>query len=326
MSQFTHTAIQPGKVWHDSHGSPIQAHGGSVLYAHGTYYWFGEDKRAETIEQRVEFTGFRCYASEDLLNWRDEGIVLSPVADDPEHDLYPQHVPERPRVIYNAGTGQYVLWAHIDRFGEDGRRCLAHTGVAVSASPTGPYAYLGSFRPNSCESRDMTVFVDDDGAAYLCYASARNADLHITRLRDDYLSPCSDYQVLFPGAFREAPALCKHHGLYYLITSGCTGWYPNRAEYAVSASPFGPWQIMGSPCIGSEEMVATTFNAQATCVLPVAGRPGAFLFLADRWNADCLSDSRYVWLPMRIEGERVSVEWHDSWDVSIFDQASVMNK
>lgn len=32
------------------------------------------------------------------------------------------------------------------------------------------------------------------------------------------------------GMSREAPAMFKYKGLYLMLTSGCTGWNPNRAE------------------------------------------------------------------------------------------------
>lgn len=37
-------AIYPGKVWLDTEGKRIQAHGGSVMYWDGIYYWYGENK------------------------------------------------------------------------------------------------------------------------------------------------------------------------------------------------------------------------------------------------------------------------------------------
>ena len=37
-------SFNPGKVWLDSEGKRIQAHGGSILYVDGVYYWYGENK------------------------------------------------------------------------------------------------------------------------------------------------------------------------------------------------------------------------------------------------------------------------------------------
>ena len=50
-----------------------------------------------------------CYSSKELLNWKFEGIVLSAVKDDPNHDLHPSKVLERPKVIFNKKTGKFVM-------------------------------------------------------------------------------------------------------------------------------------------------------------------------------------------------------------------------
>ena len=38
------THILPGQIWRDTNGERIQAHGASVFYENGKYYWYGEDK------------------------------------------------------------------------------------------------------------------------------------------------------------------------------------------------------------------------------------------------------------------------------------------
>ncbi len=308
------SCFRPGERWLDTDGNPIQAHGGGVLFVDGVYYWYGENKAAETIDgARVPFLGFSAYASPDLLNWRNLGVVLPPVANDPDHDLHPAAVPERPKVLFNPPTGNYVMWMHIDRLGADGRRYLARTGVAVATHPAGPFRYLGSFRPNGCESRDMTVFRDADGSGWLYYASNRNADLHVTRLTEDFRDVETEYTVLFPGAYREAPAVYRRDGKYYLFTSGCTGWFPNAASYAVAEAPSGPWTPMGNPCRGTPPQVERTFDSQITFILPLADRPGAAIVMADRWNPENLRDSRYVWLPLQWEGISPCIGWRDRW-------------
>ncbi|HSV15361.1 MAG TPA: glycoside hydrolase family 43 protein, partial [Tepidisphaeraceae bacterium] len=99
-------------------------------------------------------------------------------------------------------------------------------------------------------SRDMTLFVDDDGVAYHLHASEENGVLHISQLSEDYQRPAGRYIRVFPGGFHEAPAIFKHAGKYWLITSGCTGWFPNAARLAVASSIWGPWESLGNPCVG----------------------------------------------------------------------------
>jgi hypothetical protein len=101
-----------------------------------------------------------------------------------------------------------------------------------------------------------------------------------------------------------------------MITSACTGWRPNAAELHTANSIWGPWTSQGNPARG--EKAETTFDSQSTHVLPVEGREGAFIFMADRWNARNLTDSRYTWLPVEFEGGRVVLEWMDQWDLGWF--------
>jgi len=310
-------SFKPGQVWLDTSGNPIQAHGGGILFSKGTYYWFGENKAGSTRPgilqdlHRVDVIGINCYSSQDLYNWTFEGIVLPAELDDPASDLHPSKVVERPKVVYNSLTRKYVMWMHIDT----ADYAYARAGVAISDAPTGPYRYLGSFRPDGAMSRDMTLFQDEDGCAFQIFASESNRTMRISPLSDDYLKSSGQAVRVFENRFREAPAIVKHQGKYHLITSGCTGWDPNAAEYAVASSMFGPWDILGNPCRG--DGFEKTFGAQSTFILPVDGQSGKYIFMADIWNKHNLGDSRYVWLPIRFDGERIVIEWLDEWDLEM---------
>jgi len=313
-------SFKPGRIWLDSCGNPIQAHGGGILYSQGTYYWFGENKAGPTRPGilhdlcRVDFIGINCYSSQDLYNWKYEGIVLPADQNDPGSDLHPGKVVERPKVIFNSFTGKYVMWVHMDTADYE----TARAGVAVSEQPTGPYRYLGSQRLNGADCRDCTIFQDQDGKAYLVFASEWNKTIHIVTLDDEYLRPTRTETHVLENRRREAPALFKSGGHYYLITSGCTGWDPNPAEYALANSPLGPWKVMGSPCTGSG--VPMTFGSQSTFVFPVIGMRDAFIFMADRWQKEDLGASRYVWLPVRFNGEQIMIEWLDEWNLEMLCQ------
>src|SRR5271154_453440 len=111
-------------------------------------------------------------------------------------------------------------------------------------------------------SRDMTLFVDDDGKAYQIYSSEENGTIQISELTDDYLKPAGHYIRILPGQFNEAPALFKHDGKYFLITSGTSGWAPNAARLAMADSILGTWTPIGNPCHGTELQVGKTFESQ----------------------------------------------------------------
>lgn len=313
--------IVSGEKWMDTDGNPINAHGGGLLYHDSTYYWYGEYKADSTYLPkgatwdcyRTEVMGVSCYSSKDLVNWKFEGMALPAVKDDPNHDLYSSKVLERPKVIYNAKTKKFVMWAHV----ESADYSKACAGVATSDTPNGVFTYLGSFRPNDAMSRDQTVFVDDDGRAYQFCSSEHNQTLYISLLTDDYLKPSGQFTRNFIGLAREAPAVFKYNKKYYLITSGCTGWDPNVAEIAVADSIMGEWKAIGDPCTGQD--AEKTFYAQSTYVLPVVGKKDAYIAMFDRWNKHNLGDSRYVWLPIQFNGEKITIPWMNEWNLSIFD-------
>ena len=166
-------------------------------------------------------------------------------------------------------------------------------------------------------ARDLTLFVDDDGTAYHIYASEENGTLQISQLSDDYLKPAGKYARVFPGGFNEAPAIFKHGGKYWLITSGCTGWAPNAARLAVANSIWGPWTELGNPWIGGKADTDLSFDSQSTFVLPVAGAADAFVFIADRWRPDNPIDGRYVWLPVDFRPDgRPYLQWRDHWKLN----------
>lgn len=323
-SKQGNTEFRPKEIWPDTEGNHINAHGGGIMKHGDTYYWYGEYKVGETILPewatwecyRTDVTGVSCYSSKDLLNWKFEGVALKAVPDDPESDLHPSKVIERPKVIYNAKTKKFVMWVHA----ESADYSMAAAGVAISDTPEGPFEYLGSFRPNETMSRDQTLFVDDDGTAYQFSSSEHNQTLHINRLTDNYLKPDGTYVRRFIGLAREAPAVFKYNGKYYMLSSGCTGWDPNQAELSVADSIMGEWTTIGDPCRGID--ADKTFYGQSTYVIPVDAAKGKFIACFDMWKKKDLADSRYIWLPLLIDdatGE-MTIPWMESWTLDVLDK------
>jgi len=300
--QRVNVPVHTGEEWNDTDGNKINAHGAGILAYNGTYYMFGEIKKGITWlvpgqaweDYRVPAGGVSCYSSRDLVNWKNEGVALSAIKGNPNHDLDTSKVIERPKVVYNKITKKFVMWMHVDA----NDYSYSQAGVAVSDAPAGPYKYLGSVQPNGQMSRDMTLFADEDDKAYLIYSSESNKTMHVCLLSDDYLSPTTKYSRITTAVNREAPAIFKYKHKYYLITSDCTGWSPNPATYAVAENILGEWKQLGNPCIGVD--ANTTFQSQSTFVLPMPGKKKLFVFMADRWNKLNLEDSRYVWLPLKM--------------------------
>ena len=353
------TAFKPGEIWEDTEGTHINAHGGGILFHEGVYYWFGEHKTAGRGGNRAN-VGVGCYSSTDLYNWKNEGIALAVHEEGSGSDIEKGSVIERPKVIYNEKTKQFVMWFHLELKGQG--YDAARTALAVSDHPTGPYVFKKSLRPNAGVwpvnfneewkkktvteseleawsdewkkevaeglfirrdfeggqmSRDMGLFVDDDGKAYHIHAAEENLTLHISELTDDYLDFTGKWAVMEPAGHNEAPAIFKHEGRYYMIASGCTGWDPNAARSFVSDDMLGPWEPLGNPAVGEDADL--TFYSQSTFILPVQGKEAAFIFMADRWTPQNPIDGRYVWLPITMEGGKPILRWKDEWKLDVFE-------
>ncbi len=318
------------------------------------WWWIGEDK---TNGYRG---GINAYSSDDLYNWTFEGTVMRNVHSreqlDTEQyfkDLYADYtkeqldnvylcindstsVIERPKLIYNEKTGKYILWFHADgpTATSNSNYAAASAGVAISDSPYGPFRFIDRYRLNVCPedqhdyhpsskgmARDMNLFIDDDGTAYIIYASEENLTLYLSKLNEEFTGLATDpkdavygrdFVRIFPGAQREGPALFKRNGKYYLMTSGCTGWDPNQASYAMADSLFGEWVNMGDPCIG--DTAKNTFRSQSTCIFCADENNDMYIYMGDRWNSDELDDSRYVWLPVKFDEEgKMSISFVSEW-------------
>lgn len=295
-----------GTMWLDTDGNPIQAHGGMIEKFDGIYYWYGENKAGETVLKenglhRVDFIGFSCYSSADCISWKNEGLVLK-ASDQPGSPLHKSRVGERPKVLYNEMCRKYVMWFHLDSHDY----MTAHTGVAVADRPTGPFQFVREMCPNRFDSRDMTLFKDTDGKAYLIYSSDWNKTLRIAQLTDDYLDVNGVYSHAFPEQEREAPAIFIKDGLYYMITSGCTGWEPNNALFGISHNIFSGWKLIGDPCTG--ENARQTYFGQSTYVFEKDGR---HYLMLDHWNPSNLKESGYSILPVWADNGHLTVSFQE---------------
>lgn len=278
--------IYPGTEWNDQNGVNVQGHGGNIIQVGSTFYWFGENKIGENSSSDA-FQSVRCYSSTDLVHWKFE---LDALARRASGDLGPHRIVERPKVLYNAVSKQYVMYIHVDNrhYG------IGKVGVATSPTVSGPYKYLGSFYPLGLQSWDMNLFQDDNGVAYLL-THAGDQHLHIEQLSADYLTVIKSVATLTPNY--EAPAMLKVNGCYYIFGSELTGWSANDNKYAMATNIAGPWSRWNLFAPEGSE----TFDSQTTFILKVKGSEATnIVYMGDRWNASDLGASTYVWLPLNV--------------------------
>ena len=300
--------MKNGQIWQDISGQDIQAHGGCIIRHGDTYYWYGENKGIDNCPgtHRVDVVGVSCYSSRNLVDWKYEGLALRAEPENLHSPLHPSRVAERPKVIFNEKTGKFVMWLHLD----DAQYFFAGIGVAVADRPEGPFTLIAAKQPNRQDSRDMTIFRDRDGTAYLFHSKDWNKTMNIARLTGDYTDLDGFYVSVLQDQEREAPAVCFHDGMYYMITSGCTGWNANAALFATSPYLLGKWKLIDNPCVGPN--ARQTFFGQSSYIFEADGR--FFLMLA-HWQTENMQKSGYSILPITFEADgAMTVTWQDEWN------------
>ena len=343
-----YSSIRPGQVWLDTNGNRIQAHGGSVLYIDGVFYWYGENKEKTTLGSGIWHWGVRCYSSTDMYNWKDEGIIIEPRPDEPDSLLHPSNsLMDRPHIIYNRDTGKYVCWI----------KCMQHSGAQVEGVLTadhilGPYTMVQHrLKPLGMNAGDFDLVVAPDGKAYY-YFERVHTELICADLTDDYTHVTGYYSTHFPlkrpPFVREAPAYFFRDGYHYLFTSGTTAYFPNPSEVAMADTYHGPWTVLGNP--HTDDRSNTSYNSQITSVFKHPLKEDLYIALADRWIPDfperfgerfasgqlqrdveahsinpcgappvdampTTSKADYVWLPVRFDGKRPYIDWLDEWKI-----------
>ena len=189
---------------------------------------------------------WKLYSTDDMVNWTDHGVVLSYNDFDwTSGDAWAPQCIER--------DGKFYMYVPVTSR-ENGRPAV---GVAVADSPYGPfYDPIGApLVQTDWGDIDPTVFIDDDGQAYLYWG---NPKLYYVKLNEDMISvkgnvvavPMTEASFTKrlndenrPTQYEEGPWLYKRNNLYYLFWAG--GPLPEFIGYSTSDSPEGPWKYGG---------------------------------------------------------------------------------
>ena len=345
LSEFTNHAT----VWPDNNGAHISAHGGCMLKVGDTYYWYGEHRTRDRKTGVHAYSSKDLYNWKDEGLVFDSATMQTqgqqPGGRRGFGFSFGANI-ERPKVVYNAKTKKYVLWFHQE---SGGNYNSAFVGCGIADSPTGPFKHLYSgrtapgtwpvnlpaglkdyaegksqtydrqfarlvenYQPGQ-ESRDMTVFVDDDGKAYLFCASENNQTMHIVELNDEYTGFTGRWWRILEGKSYEAPVVFRHDGKYYLLGSHCTGWNPNPGRTAVADKITGPWRELGNFAVG--DGADRTYEGQTAHSFTVPGKDGKEerVVMLDSWKPQNLMTSQYIWLPLEWEGEKPVAKYQKTW-------------
>jgi len=319
------TKFAPGKLWLDTEGKPINAHGGGVIYWDGTYYWYGEHKILGKSEKDMADGGIHCYTSKDLINWEDKGLALSVDYDNPQSEIAYGCILERPKVVYNARTKTFSAYFKLYPKGKG--YDTAYLGVATSKSPLGPFKY--SHRALSANAEkgtgDFYLYVDDKGDLYHFAVRKPDKAFCLTKFSEDFMQPVGQTAVL-PGvpAKTEAPAAFFKDGKFYILASDSSGWKPNAAKLLKADSIYGPYENLGNPVSGINPLNGlgkeATFGGQSSYIIKVEGKKDAYIAMFDIWYPNHPIEGKYIWLPIEFEDGKPVIKWKNEWDLSVFDK------
>ena len=204
---------------------------------------------------------WKCYSTKDMVNWTDHGTVFSLKGLSwAKSDAWAAQCVAR--------NGKYYLYVPVTS--NEGKTVV---GVAVADSPAGPFKDpIGEpLVSTGLGDIDPTVFVDDDGQAYLYWG---NPNLYYVKLNEDMVSydksdavtntgipgvtkveltpegfgtprePDRETQgVIRKTSYEEAPWFYKRGDKYYMIYAANM---PEDLAYATSSSPTGPWTYGGT--------------------------------------------------------------------------------
>lgn len=215
------------------------------------YVYTGHDEDNASFFEMFEW---RVYSTVDMVNWTDHGSPLSL-----EDFSWADDRAWAPQCIERNGKFYLYVPVHSKLTG------AMAIGVAVSDSPTGPFkdAIGKPLADGNWAYIDPTVFIDDDGQAYLYWG---NPDIYYVKLNEDMISYSGKIQKVTqtPEAFGNPPAdsdskssytegpwFFKRNGKYYLLYAA--GGIPEHIAYSMSDSPTGPWTYKGviMPSVGS---------------------------------------------------------------------------
>ena len=203
------------------------------LVYRGTVYLYTSHDEDDATEFKM--VNWKLYTSTDMVNWIDRGTVASlatfPWAVQTNNAWAPQAI-ER--------NGKFYLYVPISVPAKPDRVIA----VAVADSPLGPFKdALGHPLIDKAPGNiDPTVFIDDDGQAYLYWG---NPDIWYVKLNQDMISYSGGIVKVDskPQNYQEGPWFYKRNSKYYMAyASHCC---PEGIGYAMSNSPTGPWEYKG---------------------------------------------------------------------------------
>jgi arabinoxylan arabinofuranohydrolase len=209
----------------------------------GMVYLYTSHDEDVTVKNFFTMNNWRCYSSKDMVNWTDHGAILSY-----KDFSWSRGDAWAGQCIFRNGKFYYYLPVNQKNGGNA-------IGVAISDSPTAGFKdAIGKPLLSGFGYIDPSVFIDDDGQAYLYWG---NPQLYYVKLNKDMISYDEKVGIVKvplnkqgfsarkkdaekrPSEYEEGPWFFKRKNKYYLLYPA--GGVPEHLAYSTSNGPTGPW-------------------------------------------------------------------------------------
>lgn len=237
-----------------------------ILYSNktGKYYIY------PTSDGFDHWTGdyFKSFSSENLSDWKDEGVIL-----DLKKDVsWADRNAWAPCIVEKKVKGQFKYFYYY---------CAAQKiGVAVSDNPQGPFTDSGqALADNYPEGINGGLVIDPDvftdprsGKSYLYYG---NNFMAVAELNEDMVSikPGTTKVLNIDKTYREGTYVFYRKGTYYFMWSEDDTRSPNyKVRYGTSKSPLGPITIIENNIVIQADKKQGIYGTGHNSVIQVPGR------------------------------------------------------
>lgn len=226
-----------------SNGNPVFTHKytadpAALVYDDKIYIYAGHDE-CPAPHNRYQMNEWLVFSSDDMVNWTEHAVPLRPSDFTwAKGDAWASQVIERNGKFY-----WYVTVEHGTIHGKS-------IGVAVADNPLGPFKdargsalitndMTTSYTQIWWDDIDPTVWIDDDGQAYLFWG---NTQCYYAKLKENMVELDGPIMPVDLPNFTEAPWIHKHKGWYYLSFAQ---FFPEKIGYAMAKNISGPWEYKG---------------------------------------------------------------------------------
>jgi hypothetical protein len=221
----------------------------------GTLYVYTGHDEDELVKNFFTMKDWQCFSTTDLVNWTDHGIVASLRNfkwADPKISGWGgfDNGAWAPQAIKR--NGKWYLYVPLQGRG---------IGVLEADSPFGPFKDALGKPLIEKDNIDPTVFIDDNGQAYLYWGNPKCWYVKLNQDMISYDQSIGDHGIVGldmtveafgkrskldqkrPTSYEEAPWLYKRDGRYYLFFAG--GPIPEHLAYSTGKTAEGPWKYAG---------------------------------------------------------------------------------